>query len=163
MPLFLSMYVFSVIGVPIHLYFLQKQEHTKKRILELSLLYQLVFSVSMTCFLAFIGLTFMAEYVAQYSGWPMCPFQQELGNVNLSFGVLGLMCIWYRGNFWIATILGFSIWILADGFHHIVDILYNHNFAPGSIGVSLITDLAVPVVLLVLLGLYLRESRRILK
>ncbi len=160
MPLFLSMYVFSVLGFLIHWYCTVPQDRTPKRKVELMLLYQLIFSLGMTSLLAFIGLTFMAEYVAEYSGWPVCPFQQELGNVNLSFGILGLMCIWWRGGFWTATILGFSIWILADGIHHIFDIIVNHNYAPGSIGVSLITDLVVPVILLILLGIFHKECKK---
>lgn len=152
MPLFLSMYAFSLLFFLIHWLRLDKQERTFHRAIELLLLYQLVFSLGMTSLLAFIGLTFMPEYVAEYSGWPVCPFQQELGNVNLAFGFLGIACIWLRGNFWTATVWGFSIWIFADGLHHIRDIVVNHNYAPGSIGVSLITDLVVPVVLVVLWG-----------
>ena len=160
MPLFLSMYVFSILGFAIHWYWTEPAARSSKRMLELLLLYQLIFSLGITSLLAFIGLTFMAEYVAEYSGWPMCPFQQELGNVNLSFGILGLMCIWWRGDFWTATVLGFSIWILADGIHHIFDIISNHNYAPGSIGVSLITDLIVPIVLLVSAVFYQNECKK---
>lgn len=160
MPLFLSMYALSILGFIVHLYLIPAKTRTYKRTIELLLLYQLVFSVGMTSLLAFIGLTFMPDYVAQYSGWPVCPFQQELGNVNLAFGILGIMCIWFRDHFWTATVLGFSIWILADGIHHIYDIIAHHNYAPGSVGVSLITDLVVPVVLLLLLAIYRDECRR---
>lgn len=153
MPLFLSMYFFSIAAVFVHYYRLAPEKRTRRQVIDLLLLYQLVFSVGMTCLLAFIGLTFMADYVAEYSGWVPCPFQQELGNVNLSFGILGLLCIWLRNHFWTATVLGFSIWIFSDGIHHIFDIIYNENYAPGSIGVSLITDLVVPPILIALLYL----------
>ena len=154
MAFFLSMYVLSVLGPIIHLLILKRKKCSSHRTIEVFLLYQLIFSVGVTSLLAFIGLTFLPEYVAEYSGWPICPFQQELGNVNLSFGILGILSIWLRGHFWTATVLGFSIWIFADGIHHIADIIYNHNYAPGSIGVSLITDLIVPIVLVILLILY---------
>jgi len=154
--IFLSMYVLGVLGFLIHVWVVEKGLRTPKRMLELFLLYQIVFSLGMTSWLAFIGLTFMPEYIAIYMNWPACPFQQELANVNLAFGVLGLMSIWYRGDFWLATIVGFSIWILADGLHHIVQLVVDHNYSPGNLGVNLITDLVVPVVLLILLCLYRR-------
>lgn len=154
MILFLSMYVWGVVGFLIHLFMLDKSERTKKKVLELLLLYQIVFSLGMTSILAFIGLTVMPEYIAEYTGWPACPFQQELANVNLAFGILGILSIWYRGNFWLATIWGFSIWIIADGIHHIVDMVQNDNYAPGNIGINLITDLTVPTILLIILYFY---------
>lgn len=161
MPLFLSMYVFSLLGPLIHWLRLDKNQRSQAKVIELLLLYQLVFSVGATSLLAFIGLTFIPEYVASYSGWPTCPFQQELGNVNLAFGILGFMCTWWRGSFWLATVLGFSIWIFADGIHHVWDILMNQNYAPGSIGVSLITDLIVPVVLIFLITYYSKNIRSV--
>src|ERR1700732_3326318 len=99
MIVFLSILAFSIIGFFIHIG-LTKEKLTKQRIVELLLLYQLVFSVGLTSILAFFGLYFMAQYVADYTGWPKCPFEYQLANVNLAFGVLGILCIWLRGNFW---------------------------------------------------------------
>jgi hypothetical protein len=156
MALFLSIYVFGIIGFFIHL-FLDKQPRTKERVIELFLLYQIVFSLGLTSFMAFIGLTFMKEYVAIYSGWTPSTFEQLLANVNLSFGVLGILSIWFRGYFWMATILGFSIWILSDGVTHLIDMVANNNYAEGNIGVPLWTDIAVPIILLIFLAIYLKQ------
>lgn len=150
MFLFFSMYVLSLVFFFFHWLRLNHEKRNLSKAIELLLLYQLVFSVGMTSFLAFIGLTFIPEYVAAFVGWPVCPFQQELANVNLAFGILGILCIWLRDNFWTATVFGFSIWIFADGLHHILDIVKNGNIAPGSAGGLLITDLAVPMILVIL-------------
>lgn len=147
-------YIIGIIAFFIHYFSLKKGERTKEKTLELFLLYQLVFSLGITSFIAFIGLTFMPKLVAEHMQWPMCPFQQELANVNFAYGVLGLMCIWQRGNFWTATIIGFSIWIFGDGIHHIIDALETGNTGPGNLGVILYTDLIVPIILLILLGWY---------
>lgn len=160
MELYLSIMSLSIIGFLIHLYF-SKVPKTPARIVELLLVYQLVFTVGLISFLAFIGLVFMPEYVAGYLGWPTCPFEHELGNANLAFGVLGIMCIWFRGNFWLATIVGLSIWLLGDAIGHIVDMIVNHNYAPGNVGVPLFTDVIVPIVLLVLLWYYQRLKKEI--
>jgi hypothetical protein len=157
MPLFLSIYFFSLVGFFIHLYSLMPQERTTPKVIELLLLYQLVFNVGITSFFAFFGFTFMPEYIAQYLGWPACPFEQELANVNLAFGVLGILCIWIRDHFWTATILGFSIWIFSDGIHHIWHILFHNNYSPGNTGVPLVTDIVIPIILVILLVLRLRN------
>lgn len=159
MALFLSMYVLSFVTFLLDLFFRQKRGCNRQKTIELLLLYQLIFSLGCTSLLAFIGLSLLPYYIADYTNWPASPFEQELGNVNLAFGVLGILCIWYRGNFWLATILGFSIWILADGLHHLYEYFYKHNDAPGNIGINLFTDLLVPPFLLVLLYLYRSQQK----
>lgn len=154
MIVMISIYVLGVLGFFIHLFFLKKEERTQGKIIELLLLYQIVFSLGLTSLLAFAGLSIMPDYIATYTGWPSCPFEQQLANVNLAFGVLGILCIWFRDGFWSATILGFSIWILSDGIHHALDSYINGNYEPGNIGVPLITDFAIPIILLILLVMY---------
>lgn len=158
MFVFISLLCFSIIGFFIHLYF-DKLPRTRKRIIELLLLYQLIFSVGSTSLLAFIALSLMPEFIAKYTGWPACPFEQQLANVNLGYAVLGFLCIWLRGHFWTATCLGFSIWIFCDGIAHLSDMIKNENYAPGNVGVPLYTDILVPVVLLILLVLHLRNQK----
>jgi hypothetical protein len=51
--------------------------------------------------LAFFGHTFAADEIAAYIGWmPGSPFQFEVAVANLAIGVLGISCVWLRGNFW---------------------------------------------------------------
>lgn len=153
MIIYIAILVFGIVGFFIHL-FASKEPKTPLRVIELFMVYQLVFSVGLSSFLAFFGLTFMSEFVADYSGWPACPFEKLLGNVNLAFGVLGILCIWFRDDFWFATILGISIWLLGDAFTHIEAMIYDQNYTPGNIGVPLYTDIIVPVVLLILFPIY---------
>jgi hypothetical protein len=154
MAVLISVYFIGLIGFFIHLFSLQKKERTFPRVIEFLLLYQIVFSLGITSLLAFIGFSFMPDEVASFLGWNSCPFQQELANVNLAFGVLGIMSIWYRDDFWTATIIGFSIWIFADGLHHLYEYFWYGNNTAGNIGVPLYTDLIIPTILLVLLVLY---------
>ena len=154
MAFFLSIYLIGIIFTLVHIYLLPAAERTKSNIIEIILLYQIVFSLGITSLVAFGGLSAMPESIAQFLDWPYSPFEQELANVNLAFGILGILSIWYRGLFWMATIFGFSIWILADGFHHIYEYLFYGNASLGNIGVPLITDFVVPIVLLILFYLY---------
>lgn len=153
MFIYLIIMSLSLVGFFIHLG-LTKEPKTKANLVEWFLLYQLVFTVGCISFLSFFGLTFMSQMVAEYLGWPYSPFEEELGNANLAFAVLGILCIWFRDDFWTATIIGLSVWLLADAEGHIMDAIRNHNYAPGNIGVPLFTDILVPIMLLILLYYY---------
>lgn len=157
MIFFLSIYLLSLIGFLIHAALSPASTLTRARLIELALLYQIVFSLGVTSLVAFFGLTFMGPYIADYTGWPASPFEQQLANVNLAFGALGLLSIWFRKDFWLATVLGFSIWILSDGVHHLYHYLAYGNQAAGNIGVPLWTDIIVPVILLTLSFFYVRN------
>ena len=66
------------------------------------------------------------------------------------------MCIWRGDDFWLATIIGLSVWLLGDAIGHIADMIINHNYAPGNVGVPLYTDIIVPAALLILYAIYQR-------
>ncbi len=151
MAFFLSIYAVGILGFLFHAW---KVSPTRAKLIELALLYQIVFSLGITSLVAFYGLTFMAREIAVYTGWPASPFEQQLANVNLAFGALGILAIWLRGGFWVATVLGFSIWILSDGVHHLYHYMALNNTSDGNIGVPLWTDFIVPITLLLLLALY---------
>jgi len=157
--IFIAVLALGLIGFILHL-FLSKSPKTLYRITHLFLLYQLAFSVGLASLLAFYGLTFMTEFVAVYSGWPTCPFEKLLGNVNLAFGILGLLSIWMSDDFKFATILGVSIWLLADAVTHLADIYYNQNYTPGNAGVPLYTDIIIPIILLGNFALYKYLKRK---
>jgi hypothetical protein len=160
MIFFLSIYAFGILGFAIHYLLLPAYERTKSKFIELLLLYQIVFSIGLTSIVAFFGLTFLDKYIADYTNWPACPFQQQLANVNLAFGCLGILSIWCRGGFWTATIIGFSIWILSDGVQHLYHYIFKQNASLGNIGVPLWTDFLVPTFLIILLIYFLKTKRR---
>lgn len=161
MFIYITILALGIIGFFIHL-MVSKQPKSPAKIAELFLLYQMIFSVSLSSFLAFFGLSFMTEFVAKYSGWSSSRFEELLGNVNFSYGILGLLAIWIRGHFWTAIVLGQSIWLMADAGTHMLDIFEHQNYTPGNAGVPLYTDILIPVVLLISLGfyLYLNPSRQ---
>lgn len=155
MFIYITILALGIIGFFIHLY-VSKEPRTELRVVRLFLLYQLVFSVGLSSLLAFIGLMFMSDFVAWYTGWPSCPFIKQLANVNLGYAVLGILCIWKGDEFWLATIIGISIWLFGDGIGHIADAILNNNYTSGNVGVPLYTDIIVPIVLV---ALYLRYQK----
>jgi hypothetical protein len=154
--------VFLILGLvvgAVHTY-LDKQPRTRVRVAQIILLWFLVITVGVSGVFAFIGHTVFADATAQSIGWPTGnPFQSEVAVANLSVGVLGILCYWMRGNFWIATVIGFSVWWLGDAVVHIRSIVVDANYAPDNAGVTFYLDILVPVLLIALLVYYLNAKR----
>jgi hypothetical protein len=138
--------------IPLIYVIIKKNDKSTVEIIDLFLLYQLVFSVGMGGLMAYYAHVFRSVSTAEYIGWPPGnPFQQEVGYANLAFGILGILCIWFRNNFWTAVIFGFSIWSLANAYGHIKQIQLVLNYAPGNAGIPLYLDVFLPILLLSLL------------
>ncbi|MGB9202025.1 DUF6790 family protein [Methanobacterium sp.] len=127
----------------------------RKRVVEIFLLSFLVISVGFGSIWAFIGHFFLSAQVAASIGWaPGSPFQSEVAFANLSIGVLGLLCYWIRDNFWTATVIASSIFLLGNAYGHILNMILYSNYAPGNAGSILYMDIIGPIILIVLLILY---------
>ena len=115
----------------------------------------LVFLVGVPGIVGASGHIFAADQVAESIGWPKgSPFQYEVGVANLSFGILGIMCSWVTGDFWTATVVGFSVFLWGAAIGHIREMVTAKNFNPGNAGVVFYMDLLIPAFLYVLLFTY---------
>ncbi len=141
--------------------YLDKQPRTKGRVAEIFLLSFLVITVGIGHVFFFVSHTVFAEATAASIGWPAGnPYQSEVAVANLAVGILGILCYWMRGNFWIATAIGFSIWWLGDAVVHIRSIVVEANYAPNNAGVTFYLDILVPVILIAPLVYYLHVDRQ---
>jgi hypothetical protein len=70
----------------------------------------------------------------------------------VGYGVAGVMAPSYDRDFWLATIVVFSIFMLGAAVGHVRSMLAEHNFAPGNAGYIFWYDVLVP---LLLIGLYI--------
>ena len=144
----------TLIGAILHT-FLSKAPKTKNRITEIFLLWIFLVMIGLGSIWAFIGHVFFANMVALNIGWPAGnPFQFEVGIANLSYGILGILCLKFRDNFWTATVIAVSVFYLGDAYLHIINIMQTGNIAPGNAGSALYLDILTPIVLIVLLIIY---------
>ncbi|MGH7919072.1 MAG: DUF6790 family protein [Candidatus Dormibacteraceae bacterium] len=98
---------------------------------------------------------FDAAATARMIGWaPGSPFQFENAMGDFAFAVLGLLSLRFRGLFWLATTIGWSISWLGDAYGHIYQIVVNHDYAPYNTGALLAGDIAFPIILIILLVAY---------
>ncbi len=98
---------------------------------------------------------FQTRRIAAFTGWPAGnPFQREVAFANLALGVLGVLCLWFRGGFWLTMAIGISVFMLGAAFGHVKEIRATENRSPGNAGPILSTDILTPLVLLTLMVLY---------
>lgn len=83
-------------------------------------------------------------------GWSPSPYEYEVGMADLTVGVLGIMCIRIRGNFWLATAIANAVWLLRDSIGHVYQMEACHGHARNNSGVSLASEIIAPIVLLAL-------------
>ncbi len=141
----------------VHL-FVSKQPRTGRRVTEVYLLYTLLVGVGVGGLFGAMGHLFAADRVAEQLGWATgSPFQTEVGLFDLAFGVLGICCIWFRGQWWYAVTLGWTIFAVGAGVNHLLEMSGSKNSGSLNAG-SVLPDLIVPLLLVVLLIVRYRLS-----
>ena len=146
----------ALIAATIHLAVSAKRRSGAATIVGTYLIY--LFSI----YVGFMGL-FTAYYhvfhpgIASASiGWAPSPFEYEVGMADLTVGVLGVLCLVFRRDFWLATAIANAVWLLGDAVGHLREIAVHNNHAKNNSGLFLVLELAVPVVILGLTFYYRR-------
>ncbi len=136
---------------------LSKLPATRGRAIHLLLLYALVLDVGVVGLIfGFIPHVFFADETARQIGWPTgSPFQFEVGIHDGAWGVLGFLCIWIGGMFWLATGLGWSLFMLGATYGHIDQTVRAGDYAPYNF-LTIFSDGFIALWLLLLLYLYWR-------
>ena len=161
---YVFLFLTKLVAILILLYSkMTNKDLNKIRIVEIFLLSFLVISVGIGSIWAFFGHAFLPAQVAANIGWPVSPFQLEVAFANLAVGVLGILCYWIRDNFWTATVISSSIFLLGDAYGHIVNIVLFANNASGNSGSVLYMYIFGPIILIALLIIYKRMQKQLLK
>jgi hypothetical protein len=146
------MLTISLLAIIIHVA-LMKQRSAKK-IVEVTLLYLLVISVGVGALISGFMHVFNGPATAKMIGWqPGSPFQYEVGVADMAFGLICVLCILFRGPFWLAAIIANSFFLFGCMIGHIRSLAESGNLAAYNIGPNIIiADLILP---LLLIGLYI--------
>jgi len=78
---------------------------------------------------------------------------------DLTVGVLGVLCLWRRGSFWLATVIANAVWFLGDAVGHLREIVVHNNHAANNSGIFLVVEFTVPMLMLIL-ALYHRRATK---
>lgn len=74
-------------------------------------------------------------------------FQWENAMGDLAIGVVGIMAYWFRGHFWLCTIVVLTVQYIGDAAGHIYFWVVDDNTKPYNIGIPLWTDILLPIVM----------------
>lgn len=140
----------ALVPASIHLAVLPKRRRSGAAIAETYLLYLFVIYVGLMGLLTAYAHVFRPEQTSASIGWLTSPYEYEVGMADLTMGVLGVLCIWFRGNFWLATAIGNAVWFLGDAVGHVRQELEHNNHARNNSGVFLYLEIVTPLLMLVL-------------
>jgi hypothetical protein len=148
--------VLAVIAGSIHLVFSPGRRKSGAAIAGTYLLYLLFFYVGLMGILTAYAHVFRPVQTSASIGWSTSPYEYEVGMADLTVGVLGVLCLWLRGNFWLATAIANAVWLLGDAVGHLRQIMLTNNHAANNSGIFLIVEFTMPVLILIL-SLYHRQ------
>ena len=156
MPIF--MLTITLLAILIHIA-LMKQRSLKK-VIEVILLYLLVIAVGFGALIAGLMHVFNGPATAQMIGWAAgSPFQYEVGVADIAFGSVAVLCVFFRGNYWLAAIIANSVFLTGCMIGHVISMAAGGNFAAYNIGPNIIiSDLILPLVLIFLYIAYSKNS-----
>lgn len=155
----LACYVGAILGYLVHLW-RQGANINRREKLELAARWWLG-AGGVWLLVSAAGHLFLADEVAESIGWEKgSPFQREVGFANLAFAVMGLLCIWVRGSFREATVIGTAVFLWGAAGVHVYEIVEDGNFAPNNAGPILYLDILGPLVGAIILILLRRAERR---
>jgi hypothetical protein len=140
----------SLIAASIHLALSSRARSSKAAIARTFLLYLFIIYVGLMGLLTAWAHVFQPIRTSASIGWSTSPYEYEVGMADLTIGVLGVLCLWLRGNFWLATAIANAVWLLGDAVGHIRQMTLNNNHAANNSGIFLIAEIITPLLILIL-------------
>jgi hypothetical protein len=143
---------FPALGAAVSIVHIRVRRYTGAQVLETVLMWQLAFGLGLAFLWAGAGHLLVPDRIAESIGWPVgSPFQREVGLWDAALGITGLLCLKFRGEFWIAVLTGAGLFSIGAGIGHVYELVTNGTTAPGNAGLVMYMDILYPLVLAALL------------
>src|SRR5271170_3751776 len=130
--------ILAVVAASIHLAFSSDSRNSKSAVAKTYLLYLLFIYVGLMGLLTAYAHVFRPLETSASIGWVTSPYEYEVGMADFTMGVLGVLCLWFRGNFWLATAIANAVWLLGDAIGHIREMTLHGNHARNNSGIFLV-------------------------
>ena len=153
----------AVVGASLHLVFSPKRRSSGAAVAGTYLLYLFICYVGLMGVLTAYAHVFRPVETSASIGWLTSPYEYEVGMADLTVGVLGILCLWFRGDFWLATAIANAVWLLGDAVGHVRQMTINNNHASNNSGIFLVTEIIMPLVILCLTLYHRRREGRSLE
>jgi hypothetical protein len=155
----IALAVLALIGAAIHTW-RQPRPHRPARTLEIFLVWWLAMAIGVggiaSAAVHVLDGPATAEEIGFTRGDGGFQFENAMG--DLALGVVGIMCIWFRGNFWIAALTFVTIQYYGDAYGHFYQWIANGNTEVGNIGPPLWLDIILPTVGWLLFAMFKRAG-----
>lgn len=146
---------FSLAMLIIAIIFILFHKLIRRRLAESEIVYRWVafFAVGLACLFAFVFHAFYPRIAAKNIGWFMSqPFQYEIAIANLAISIIAILSFNASYGFRLATVIATTIFLWGDAIGHLYQITMFHDLSPGNAGSWLVTDIIVPIILILTLG-----------
>jgi hypothetical protein len=148
----------AVVAASIHLAVSPQRRKTRSSILRTYLLWLFFVYVGLMGLLTAYAHVFRPVQTSASIGWATSPYEYEVGMADLTVGILGVLCLWFRGDFWLATAIANAVWLLGDAVGHIRQIILYNDHAANNAGLFLYMEILMPIVILILAALNRRDG-----
>jgi len=140
----------AVVAASIHVLFSSNRRSSAHAIAATYLIYFLFFYVGVMGVFTACAHVFRPMQTSASIGWATSPYEYEVGMADLTVGVLGILCLWFRGNFWLATAIANAVWLLGDAIGHLREVTLHNNHAANNSGIFLYAEIITPLLILFL-------------
>jgi hypothetical protein len=138
----------ALVAASVHIAISRQRRKSGAAIAGTYLLYLLFFYVGLMGLLTAYAHVFRPAETSASIGWSTSPYEYEVGMADLTVGVLGVLCMKFRGDFWLATAIANAVWLLGDAVGHIRQMTLYNNHASNNSGIFLATEILMPIVIL---------------
>jgi hypothetical protein len=147
--MFQVIFVFlALVAASIHLAFSSHGRSSRAAVARTYLLYLLFIYVGLMGLLTAYAHVFRPVETSASIGWSTSPYEYEVGMADLTVGVLGVLCVWFRSEFWLATAIANAVWLLGDAVGHLRQMLIYGNHAANNAGIFLVAEIITPLLIL---------------
>lgn len=119
---------------------------TTNTVAEALLSYYMLFAIGINNLVNFVFHVFFGDMAARFIGWEQSPFQAEVGFASLGIGIVGVLAFRAGLPFRVAAFIPPAVFSLGAAGGHIYQMIVEHNYSPGNVGLVLPTDIILPAV-----------------
>lgn len=132
---------------------------TKNAAVESFLSYYMLFAIGLNNLVNFVFHVFFGDMAAEFIGWANSPFQLEVGFASLGIGIAGVLAFRAGLPFRFATLIPPAVFSLGAAGGHVYQMITEHNYSPGNVGLVLPSDIIIPIIGFVLLWLSYKHPK----
>ena len=157
----LTFFLLSLIAAGVTLAISKRLRGSRLGIVSTILLSLLVIQVGLMGLLTAYAHVFRPVQTSASIGWLTSPYEYEVGMADLTVGVLGILCLFFRDNFWLATAIANAVWMWGDAIGHVRQMVEYDNHATNNAGLFLYAEFLTPLIILLLVAKHRQMTARL--